>query len=129
MNMMGQMGGMMQEMVGPYGPEVQQRHRQQLQGMQQELDNIVAVSAKDRTGSQIFARNCNSCHPQGGNTIRPDLPLRGSSKLKDSAPSWPLSATLSCRTAPSAPCLLFLKLNYPASRPENYISMSQRAIE
>lgn len=83
MSMMGQMGGMMQEMGGPYGPEVQQRHRQQLQGMQQNLDNIAAASARYRAGAQIFGRKCNSCHPQGGNTIRPDLPLRGSPRLKD----------------------------------------------
>ena len=33
------------------------------------------------TGLQIFNLNCNRCHPNGGNVILPDMPLRGSSKL------------------------------------------------
>jgi hypothetical protein len=34
-------------------------------------------------GEKIFNLNCNRCHPNGGNVIPPDLPLRGSSKLAD----------------------------------------------
>jgi mono/diheme cytochrome c family protein len=34
-------------------------------------------------GEKIFNLNCNRCHPNGGNVILPDLPLRGSSKLAD----------------------------------------------
>lgn len=36
----------------------------------------------DRTaGARIFNANCSRCHPNGGNIIVPDLPLKGSSKL------------------------------------------------
>ncbi len=34
-------------------------------------------------GEKIFNLNCNRCHPNGGNVILSDLPLRGSSKLAD----------------------------------------------
>jgi mono/diheme cytochrome c family protein len=34
-------------------------------------------------GRQIFAVNCRFCHPQGGNVIRPSLPVLGASQLSD----------------------------------------------
>ena len=36
-----------------------------------------------KTGERIFLANCNSCHPHGGNVVKPQKPLRGSPKLKD----------------------------------------------
>lgn len=42
-----------------------------------------AVSKDLKIGQQIYINNCNACHPQGGNTIDPSLPLLGSSKLSD----------------------------------------------
>ncbi len=38
-------------------------------------------SADRSAGAMIFNANCSRCHPNGGNIIVPDLPLRGSSKL------------------------------------------------
>jgi mono/diheme cytochrome c family protein len=32
-------------------------------------------------GSQIFARNCGGCHPNGGNAIMPNRPIIGSKRL------------------------------------------------
>jgi mono/diheme cytochrome c family protein len=34
-------------------------------------------------GETLFSFNCSNCHPNGGNTIIPGLPLRGSPKLMD----------------------------------------------
>jgi hypothetical protein len=34
-------------------------------------------------GENIFNGNCSSCHPNGGNTIIPNLPVRGSPRLRD----------------------------------------------
>ena len=34
-------------------------------------------------GEKLFNLNCSRCHPNGGNVIFPNLPLRGSSKLAD----------------------------------------------
>jgi mono/diheme cytochrome c family protein len=34
-------------------------------------------------GEKTFNLQCSRCHPNGGNVILPDLPLRGSSKLAD----------------------------------------------
>jgi len=34
-------------------------------------------------GANIFNANCRVCHPNGGNIINPNLPLRGSNKLAD----------------------------------------------
>jgi cytochrome c553 len=33
--------------------------------------------------AQIFNANCGSCHPNGGNTIMPNLPLKGAPQLAD----------------------------------------------
>jgi mono/diheme cytochrome c family protein len=88
MGMMGQMGGMMHEMGGPnYTPEMEQRHRQQLQGMQQGLNAMqkegTAPAEASRLGERTFSNRCSGCHPQGGNAIVPDLPIQGSSALAD----------------------------------------------
>jgi hypothetical protein len=34
-------------------------------------------------GAEIFSANCSGCHPNGGNTITPNLPLTGSPQLAD----------------------------------------------
>jgi mono/diheme cytochrome c family protein len=34
-------------------------------------------------GARLFETNCASCHPNGGNIIAPNLPLRGSAQLAD----------------------------------------------
>jgi uncharacterized membrane protein len=36
-----------------------------------------------KAGQRIFLANCSSCHPHGGNVIRPQTPIHGSPKLKD----------------------------------------------
>lgn len=41
------------------------------------------VSPEYQAGEKIYATNCASCHPNGGNTITPTLPLVGSLQLKD----------------------------------------------
>jgi uncharacterized membrane protein len=38
-----------------------------------------------RVGEQIFQERCSSCHPHGGNVIKPQLPIITSPKLKDLA--------------------------------------------
>jgi mono/diheme cytochrome c family protein len=43
------------------------------------------VSAAESSGKAVFAANCRSCHPGGGNTIEPKLPLKASKKLADKA--------------------------------------------
>jgi mono/diheme cytochrome c family protein len=40
-------------------------------------------TAGQSSGAALFSENCASCHPGGGNTIIPSLPLRGSSQLQD----------------------------------------------
>jgi cytochrome c6 len=85
MGMMGQMGGMMQEMGGPYyNQETEQRHRQQLEGIHQNLNTMARQGRAGgaSAGSGIFASNCASCHPNGGNTINPNLPLEGAPQLE-----------------------------------------------
>jgi uncharacterized membrane protein len=41
------------------------------------------VPAEYLAGEKIYAANCANCHPNGGNTCLPSLPLAGSSQLKD----------------------------------------------
>jgi uncharacterized membrane protein len=36
-----------------------------------------------KAGARLFSAHCSSCHPQGGNVINPDLPLKGSPQLVD----------------------------------------------
>lgn len=36
-----------------------------------------------RAGARIFSEECGSCHPQGGNIINPNAPLRGAKQLTD----------------------------------------------
>jgi len=36
-----------------------------------------------QAGEQSYRKNCSACHPNGGNTIDPDVPVKGSLKLKD----------------------------------------------
>lgn len=38
-----------------------------------------------REGGQLFARDCQLCHPQGGNIMQPQFPVIGSGKLSDLA--------------------------------------------
>ena len=42
-----------------------------------------AEKGKGKTGQEEFQANCAVCHPEGGNVIKPDKPLKGSDKLKD----------------------------------------------
>jgi len=86
MGMMGQMGGMMREMGGPYySPETEQMHRQQLEQMHHKLSSMESQGKRSArgaaSGAQIFANRCAVCHPNGGNVINPNLPLRGSPLL------------------------------------------------
>ena len=37
----------------------------------------------ENAGARLFNANCNRCHPNGGNVILPNFPLRGSAKLSD----------------------------------------------
>ncbi|HMK50367.1 MAG TPA: cytochrome c [Thermodesulfovibrionales bacterium] len=34
-------------------------------------------------GRELFAHYCSRCHPDGGNTLYPDMPLKGSRRLSD----------------------------------------------
>lgn len=34
-------------------------------------------------GGHIFSTQCSSCHPQGGNIITPNIPLRGAKQMED----------------------------------------------
>jgi uncharacterized membrane protein len=34
-----------------------------------------------KAGQKIFVANCGGCHPNGGNILKPNLPLKGSQKL------------------------------------------------
>ena len=36
-----------------------------------------------KVGMQIYEENCSGCHPQGGNVIKPKLPLVGAPELAD----------------------------------------------
>ena len=40
-------------------------------------------TAKSKTGEEEFKENCSSCHPNGGNVIKPEDTLKGSNTLKD----------------------------------------------
>ncbi len=43
-----------------------------------------APAATDlKKGEQLYTANCGGCHPNGGNTINPELPVLNSSKIKD----------------------------------------------
>ena len=41
------------------------------------------VSAGSKSGESYYLSNCNGCHPNGGNSINPKIPVVGSSALKD----------------------------------------------
>ncbi len=88
MGMTGQMGGMMGQMSRPYyGPETAQQQRQELEQMHQRLSAMqrqgVVPRKESNLGARLFEANCASCHPNGGNIITPNLPLRGSAQLAD----------------------------------------------
>ena len=91
MGMMGQMGGMMQGMgmSGPYSTETERQHRQQLEQMHRRLGAMrgqsTAAAGTSRGGAALFAGNCASCHPNGGNIITPGLPLKGAPELSNYA--------------------------------------------
>jgi cytochrome c6 len=36
---------------------------------------------KGKTGKEEYQTNCSPCHPDGGNVIKPEKPLKGSKKL------------------------------------------------
>ena len=40
-----------------------------------------AEKGKGKTGREEFQEKCAICHPEGGNVIKPDKPLKGSEKL------------------------------------------------
>jgi mono/diheme cytochrome c family protein len=42
-----------------------------------------ATPEQYRAGERIFLANCSACHPQGGNVIKPQMPIHGSTRLKD----------------------------------------------
>jgi uncharacterized membrane protein len=46
-------------------------------------DKTAAVQEKVKDGEALYAMNCGSCHPNGGNIIVPSLPVISSSKLKN----------------------------------------------
>jgi hypothetical protein len=50
-------------------------------GMMGQQDGRSSGTPADTAGAAIFRANCVSCHPNGGNTITPNLPLRGSRML------------------------------------------------
>jgi mono/diheme cytochrome c family protein len=55
---------------------------------------VIAGPARGTTappsGAQLFKQNCTVCHPQGGNSDNPEVPLKGSPALKTFATflSW-----------------------------------------
>jgi cytochrome c6 len=42
-----------------------------------------AAPDKPQDGEKLYTTHCGGCHPNGGNTITPDLPVIGSPKLKN----------------------------------------------
>ncbi len=42
-----------------------------------------APSPELQAGQALYATNCKACHPNGGNTLDPTLPVKGSPKIKD----------------------------------------------
>lgn len=42
-----------------------------------------AETAKASSGETLFKENCALCHPNGGNTIKPQEPLKTAAKLKN----------------------------------------------
>ncbi len=52
-------------------------------GMMEAGQGKKTQKAVDSARAKIFNANCSRCHPNGGNVILPNLPLRGSSKLAD----------------------------------------------
>lgn len=42
-----------------------------------------ASSDQFKVGGDIYRSNCQSCHPDGGNILKPNLPLRSAPELKD----------------------------------------------
>jgi len=42
-----------------------------------------ATPEQYKAGERIFLANCSVCHPQGGNVMKPQMPIHGSPKLKD----------------------------------------------
>ncbi len=46
-------------------------------------DRIAGMQEEIKNGEALYAINCGSCHPNGGNIITPSLPVINSSKLKN----------------------------------------------
>jgi mono/diheme cytochrome c family protein len=42
-----------------------------------------ATPEQYKAGERIFLAHCSACHPQGGNVIKPQMPIHGSPLLKD----------------------------------------------
>ena len=42
-----------------------------------------APPADVQAGAKVFSTNCKGCHPNGGNIIKPNLPLKGAPQLAD----------------------------------------------
>lgn len=42
-----------------------------------------ATPEQYKAGERVFLANCSVCHPQGGNVIKPQMPIYGSPRLKD----------------------------------------------
>lgn len=43
------------------------------------------VSLSAQNGADLYAANCGGCHADGGNVINPNLPVKGSAKMKSLA--------------------------------------------
>lgn len=42
-----------------------------------------APPAEVKAGAKVFANNCKGCHPNGGNIVKPNLPLRSAPQLAE----------------------------------------------
>ena len=60
--------------IGYYGGELVYANPRRTGGVQM---------ANQPAGEQLFRTHCGSCHPDGGNTLKPALPLRGAPQLTD----------------------------------------------
>lgn len=48
-----------------------------------ETGQPAATQKQVSAGESVFQQRCSMCHPDGGNIVKPDKPIKGSSKLKD----------------------------------------------
>ncbi len=73
-------------------------------------------------GEKIFVANCGICHPKGGNLIKPDQPIRNSSKLKD------LDTFISWIRHPQAPMPPFPDTQISASQAQELFQYISRVL-